>query len=108
MFLVDHTRRELGTSALSKFTNIEIRIFATTDGNRLDLADWLLEKVMPGISYYEYVISGGIVSSKTLKGRINILSIIQNRKELTNIEGLELVDKYRHLLSFRTRIATTI
>jgi len=100
-------RRELGTSALSKFTNIEFRIFATTDGIRLDLADWLLEKVMPGVPYYEYIITGGIVSSKILKGRINILEIIQNRKELVNLEGLEPADKFRHLLSLRCRIAIT-
>ena len=108
IFTRPDTRRELGTNALNKFVNIEIRIFATTDGQRLDLADWLLEKIMPGIPYNEYNITNGAVSSKVLKGRINILEIIQNRKELANLEGLELADKFRHLLSLRCKVATTI
>jgi hypothetical protein len=101
-------RREIGTNSLSKFVNIEIRIFATSDGQRLDLADWLLEKVMPGIAYYSYTITDGMVSEKTLTGRINILEIVANRKELVNLEGLSKEDRYRHLLSLRCRVATTV
>lgn len=98
-------RRELGTNALSKFVNIEIRIFAKTDGQRLDLSDWILSKVMPGIDYYTYIIENGQVSEKILAGRINFLEILANRKELSNVEGLRKEDKYRHLFRFRCRVA---
>lgn len=102
------TRREIGSNTLSKFFNIEIRIFANDDGQRLDLSDWLLDKVMPGIVYYQYVITNGVVSSKIAKGRINILEITSNRKELVNLEGLSKEDKFRHLLVTRCRVATTL
>lgn len=100
-------RREVGSDTLSNYVNIEIRIFASSDGQRLDLADWILPKIMSGISYYTYTITNGVVSAKVLSGKISVLEITVNRKELANLEGLEKEDKYRHLLSFRCRVALT-
>lgn len=101
-------RREIGTNSLLKFINVEIRIFATNDGLRLDLSDWILEQVMPGMAYYIYTVINGKVSEKILAGRINILEILANRKELVNLEGLSKEDRYRHLLSLRCKVATTV
>ena len=98
-------RREVGSSSLSGFVNLEIRVFATGDGLRLDLSDFLLEKIMPGIPYYAYTITSGVVSEKTLAGRIVILEITANRKELVNLTGLAIEDKFRHLLSLRARVS---
>lgn len=100
-------RLELGSNILSKFIVLEIRVFATSDGIRLDLKDWLTDLVISGIPYNEYIISNGIVTTKSKKGRINILEITTNRKELTNIENLSKEDKFRHLLTLRCRVATT-
>lgn len=100
-------RRELGTSSLMKFINVELRIFAEDDGQRLDLADYILEKVMPGIPYYKFTVTSGQISEKTLKGRIVILEITANRKELINLENLSKEDKFRHLFGLRCRVATT-
>jgi hypothetical protein len=101
-------RLELGGDKLSKFVIIELRVFATSDGNRQDLKDWLLDSVISGIPYYEYIITNGIVSEKILKGRINVIEITSNRKELVNLENLSKEDKFRHLLSLRCRVATTV
>jgi hypothetical protein len=102
------SRREIGSNTLSKFITLELRVFATSDGNRLDLNDWLTELIMAGIPYYEYIISSGVVSGKTLKGMINVIDIKTNRKELINLENLSLEDKFRHILSLNCRVATTV
>lgn len=99
-------RREIGSHFLMKFINVEIRLFCEDDGQRLDLCDWLLEKAISGIPYYEFTITNGQISSKILKGRIVILEITSNRKELVNLGELAIEDKFRHLLSFTTRVST--
>ena len=98
-------RRELGSDTLSKYINIDLRIFTTSDGLRLDLSDWSIEKIMAGINYYEYVTDNDVIISKTLKGRINFLEITQNRKELRMTDNVVLEDRYRQLISFRCRVA---
>ncbi len=101
----DPTRREIGSNSYIEPIRISIRIFTKTDGHRLDLASWLISKLFPGFIYYEYIITDGVVSSKVPKGRINILRIINNRKELVNTEKLEQIDKCRHLITFECRVA---
>ncbi|HUW89204.1 MAG TPA: hypothetical protein VMV43_01655 [Candidatus Nanopelagicaceae bacterium] len=98
-------RREVGSSSYLENILVSIRLFCLNDGERLDLASWTLSKIMPGISYYAYTITSGVVSEKTLAGRINCLEITANRKELVNLEGLALQDKFRHLLSLRCRVS---
>jgi len=100
-------RLQVGSDVLSNFVDIEIRIFATSDGNRLDLSDYLLSKIMSGIPYYSYTITNGIVSSKVPKGRISILEIVANRKELRVTDNLVKEDRYRSLLSLKCRVALT-
>jgi len=102
------SRRELGSNTLHNYLILDIRIFATSEGNRQDLKDWLTDEIMGGVDYYSYIITSGIVSTKTLTGRINILNIETNRKELVNIENLSQVDKFRHLLSLRCKVANTL
>ena len=99
----DVKRREIGSNSYLEDILISIRIFATSDGQRLDLASWMLSKIMPGTDYYTYIITSG-VAAKTLAGKITILEIIDNRKELKNTENLDATDRYRHLLSFRCRV----
>ena len=96
--------REIGSNSYLEDILVSIRIFATSDGQRLDLASWMLSKIMPGTKYYEYTITNG-VASKDLKGTINVLEITANRKELRNSDNLDSIDRYRHLLSLKVRIA---
>ena len=101
----DPYRREIGSDSYLEDILTSIRIFATSDGQRLDLASWMLSKVIPGVDYYEYVIVNGVVSTKTLKGRIFTLEVTVNRKELKNVDNLDVIDRYRHIISFRCRVA---
>jgi len=103
----DAISREIGSKSYLENILVSIRIFATSDGQRLDLASWMLSKIMPGIDYYTYTITSGVVSSKTLAGRVVILETTANRKELKNTDNLDVIDRYRHVLSFRCRVATT-
>ena len=100
-------RREIGSNSLTNEITIEIRIFATNDGLRLDLSDYLVEKLMPGLVYYEYTITNGVVSSKVAKGRLCIVGIPESRKEFINIEGLADQDKFRHIITLDCRVAKT-
>jgi hypothetical protein len=96
---------EIGAKTNLKYFTVNIRIFAVNDGQRLDLSDWLLDKLEDDTDYYSYTITGGVVSAKILTGRIVLTKWIDNRKELTNTENLEKEDRYRHLLSFECLVA---
>ena len=102
----DALSREIGSKSYLENILVSVRIFATSDGQRLDLASWMLSKIMPGFNYYEYIITSGTVSSKTLAGAVMILENTVNRKELRNSDNLESIDRYRHVLTFRMRIST--
>lgn len=96
---------EIGSKTNLKYFTIYIRIFASNDGQRLDLSDWLLDKLEDDTDYYVYTITSGVVSSKVKSGKIVSTRWLDNRKELVNTENLEKIDKYRHLLSFEAIIA---
>jgi len=98
---------EVGSKSYLKYFIVNIRIFSTSDGQRLDLSDWLLDKLEDDTDYYSYTITGGIVSAKILTGRIVITGWFDDRKELTNTLNTELEkeDRYRHLLSFEVIVA---
>lgn len=96
---------EVGSKTHLKYFVVYIRIFAKNDGQRLDLSDWLFGKLEDDTNYYSYTVTNGVVSAKVLTGRIVITKWLDNRKELTNTENLEAVDRYRHLLSFEAIVA---
>jgi len=98
------TRKEIGNYEFIKIYTINIRLFCENDGQRLDLADYLLGEIEKGFKYYEYVIENGLVSSKIQTGRININKMRESRKELRNTENLTKEDKYRHIISFDVKI----
>jgi hypothetical protein len=95
---------EIGSPTWLQNIEVAIRIFAKDDGQRLDLSDWLLEKLENSIVYSQYTVTNG-VASKEPKGLIQINTVIRDEKELTNTEGLEKEDKFRHIISFLCRVA---
>ena len=96
---------EIGSKTNIKYFTVNIRIFAKSDGARLDLSDWAFEKIEDDVDYYEYSITDGVVSDKELAGKIVITRYFENKKELTNTENLELADKFRHLISLECYVA---
>ena len=102
---INPVKLEIGSKTNLKYFTVNIRVFCTSDGQRLDLSDYLLDKFEDDIDYYAYTITDGGVSSKVLTGRIVVTRWFDNRKELTNTENLEKEDRYRHILSFECIVA---
>jgi len=96
---------EIGNKRNLKYYTINIRIFSTSDGNREDLADFILDLLEDDVNYYSYVITNGEVAQKDLSGRIVLTRWFENRKELVNSENLAKEDKFRHLLQFEAIVA---
>jgi len=95
---------EVGSKTYLKYFIVKIRFFASDDGQRLDLTDWLFDLLQNDVNYNTYVITNDVAVG-TLAGRIVITRWLENKKELTNTENLEKEDKYRHLLSFEAIVA---
>ena len=95
-----HTKVELGTNSTYRTPSILIDIFATNDGNRLDLKDFIVDIIKRGCPYYEYTITSGQISAKTQTGRITIINITDTIINLdTDKSLLDVHDRYRHLIS---------
>lgn len=99
------TRLEVGSTTFLNYYTINFRIFGNSDGQRLDLTDWLLEKLQYDMDYYKYTIEDGKVISKELAGKITLLAITRNEREFLNTEILDKEDRYRQLLSVRVYLA---
>ncbi len=95
---------EIGSKTRRKIFEVSIRLFATDDGMRLDISDYLLDELEDDIPYYTYTIVNNIPSG-VLSGKIIITEIVRHEKELTNTEGLEQTDKFRNITTFRCYVA---
>lgn len=94
-----HNHIEIGDNATNRVPLIIIDIFAKNDGQRLDLKDFLISLLKGGVPYFDYVVSGNTVSTKTPNGRIRVLSIGDNPIDLSQDKAtLDEHDKYRHQL----------
>ena len=75
-------------------------VFCKSDGQRLDLKDYLIEKLKGGIVYYDYIIANGAIQTKTANGRIRVMSIDDTPVDFDmDKDKLDVHDRYRHLLS---------
>lgn len=101
------TRREIGGKYYLKAPEVSVRFFARNDGERLDVKDYIIECLEEDIDYYTYSIEGNDKPQKILSGKISIRSIIRDDKELVNIENLNKIDKYRHIIIFSCHVALT-
>ena len=95
-----HAKAEIGADSTIRTAQVLIDIFATSDGQRLDIKDFIIEKIKGGCIYYDYVISGGSVQSKTANGRIRVMDIDDNGVNFDqDRDRLDVHDRYRHLIS---------
>lgn len=95
-----HTKAQLGDESTVREANLLIDIFAENDGQRLDLKDWLIDKVKAGIPYTEFTINNGTVSNRTINGRIRVIDIDDVPIDFDVPKNeLEPPDRYRHLLT---------
>lgn len=105
-----HEKVEVGNNNTWRRPTVTIDIFATDDGNRLDLKDFLIDELKHGMTFYNYttVKSGRntSVNTKTANGRITVLEIedtLVNNE--TNKSELAVADRYRHLLTLQCMLS---
>jgi hypothetical protein len=95
-----HNKVEVGSNATWRFPLILIDIFARSDGQRLDMKDYIIEKIKSGLPYYKYTIVNGAIDSKVIDGRIRITNIADTPIDFgIDKDKLPEHDRYRHLLS---------
>ena len=98
---ISHSSVEIGTDSTKRSSQLLIDVFASNDGQLRDLVDYTVEKIKAGFVYYDYVITSGVVDSKTANGRISVKKPI----EITyinfddNKNNLDTHDRYRSLIS---------
>jgi len=93
--------REIGATTLNHTYNIIIDIFAKSDGQRLDLADFLTDLIKDGWVYYEHGHVPGHPDqlNTTANGRVHFEGLLENRR-IDFVETVADQDKYRHIISF--------
>lgn len=95
-----HDKVEIGSNLTKREPQILLDIFASSDGQRLDLKDYVVSKIKNGIVYYEYEIENGQIKTKTANGRITILSMEDAPLNFDSDKNtLDVHDRYRHLLT---------
>lgn len=91
-----YNRKELGNTEYRHTYMLTIDVFASSDGMRIDLTDWLMNTLNPGWTYYEVSLDSGNKRQLvyTEAGRCRIDFILSNtRVELGQFGDIK--DKYR-------------
>ena len=101
-------KREIGSTVYDGQYLCTVNIFAKSDGQRMDLTDYVKEKVESGWTHYTHSRESGDLESvtRTQNGRDSLLSFIDNSK-ITLSEIVDEKDKYRHKISFIVRTTET-
>ena len=93
-------RAEIGSDSVLRSELVLIDVFATSDGQRLDLVDFIGSVLIGGVPYYEYEVTNGVVTTKSQNGRIRVLTLDDKPVNFgIDKSALEVQDRYRHLIS---------
>lgn len=101
MIDVASERYEVGDNELNQSFTFSIDIFATSDGLRLDLADYILNLIKEGCPYYVYSKNSGNkeILDRDADGRLTFISIVTDAPIEAYEDGSEH-DRYRHRITF--------
>lgn len=95
-----HQQAQIGDISTVLLPVVLVDIFATSDGQRLDLKDFLISVLNKGMPFYEYQVNGDAVTSRVQNGRIRISNIDDTPVSFgIDKSSLEVHDRYRHLLT---------
>jgi len=94
-----HTKLELGSTTLNSKDLIIIDIYATGDGQRLDLAEYLLDKLKDGFQYYVWEPNPTDKEKPLITAHCWIYVSIVGDMKIDLGENVSLVDKYRHRIT---------
>jgi len=107
----NYNRIELGSNSISREVLILVDIFAESDGQRLDIKDYLvsiLKNEFPFYEYYTEANSSGnyVVKRKSTNGRVNVLTISDESINLNTAKNdLDKHDRYRHLIKMKVSLS---
>lgn len=94
-------RKEIGNTALTKTHSINIHIFATSDGQRIDIAEFIVEKLKTDWNYYEYSHPSGDHSTlqrSGASGKIHAVSFDLDTA-IRFAENVDVKDRFRHQIN---------
>lgn len=96
--------REIGSTTLINDYQISIDIFAKSDGQRLDLADFILDKLRDPWTYYEVSHASGstTLSYTSTAFGIRTVEYITNTKVDLG-EAVEPYERFRHSMTINVR-----
>jgi hypothetical protein len=109
VLLIDTTvsRREIGANTLEYVYLLTIDIFAENDGARLDMADYVVDKIKGGWIHYDHERLSGVSGlSRFPNGRDTIVEFITNARVNAG-ETVDTKDKYRHTITVSVRTSAT-
>ena len=93
-----HIKKEMGNTELEHYYFVSFRIFGTDDGNRLDLSEWLIDKIKIGCIFYEYETEASTIVARNEAGRVVLMGITDDRAEFLGTD-VEKQDRYRHIIT---------
>ena len=102
----DSKRLQLGSNTLLTDYTIVFEIFATSNGQRLDLSEYLLDKIKDGWVYNTYILGSANTLEETAAGRVNMLTIIEDTA-IDFSEDVDKYDKYRWVIKVKVRVGKT-
>jgi len=99
-------RREIGSDTLLNDYVITIDIFASSDGQRIDLSHFIMDKLKDGCPYYAFSQTTGSPETltKAESGRIHLKSFRSNhRLDFGDSEEVDQYDRFRHFIEVEMR-----
>lgn len=95
-----YNRTGIGENATFREVSVRIHLFASSDGQRLDLKDFIIDVLKISAPYYEYIIENGQVVSKNYICQMFTRSITDRKLyNIENISDLDVYDRYRHFIN---------
>lgn len=97
-------RLEIGSNTLLYDYNIVIDIFANSEGQKLDLASFIIDKLKDGCVYYDFSQTSGApeTMTKVANGRIHVKDFLSNTS-LDFGEDAHKWDQHRFFISVNMR-----
>lgn len=97
---------EIGSRQTDDVYNFAIDIFGKSNANRLDLAQFIKDKLLLDWTYNEYTRASGETLTATPAGKVNFVEFITNER-VDFGEDVNNFDRFRHLITFTCRVRET-
>lgn len=101
-----NSRLEVGANTLDRRFLVIIDIFAKSDAMRLDIADYIVDKLKDGWTYYlhSHVSGDNTQLDRADDGRCTVEQFVSDSRIDTG-ENFDVKDQYRHNVSVRIKVS---